>query len=264
MIEQGQVCSRLLLDDPLTALHHWSHDPSLQAKALMIGGEQYTAVELLYAIFEEAHKFVAAGRAGGLVPGVDEIMALWGDSLEKLQRSDWASMAGRCDWIAKKAFLDRAIQQHNLAWDSPAVRHLDQIYGSLDASEGLYWTLEKAGRAQQLATDAVIEKFVHKAPEDTRAWLRGYILEHVDPGLIHDVDWDKIQFRHEEPSRDSWTRYTYPTLRMDHPAQFSRQACEAVITGAPTLAAALQALGMRDHTKSAPALPAPTSGLLDI
>jgi proteasome accessory factor A len=245
MLEQGCVPARLLLDDPVQAVRHWSRDPELRATAPLIDGTRYTAAELLGAVYDEAKKFVDAGRAEGIVPDAGRIMSIWGDCLAKLRDRDFAALASRVDWIARLSLLERAAGKHQLSWDSPQLKYLDHLYSSLDPREGLYWSLERAGAVEKLVTDAQIERFAHEPPADTRAWLRSHVLRHAPPGLLDDVDWDMLRLRVEDERFPSgWVYYRYPTLHMPGPHRFTRGECERVLRSAPSLLEGLYALGL--------------------
>lgn len=244
MIEQEHVPVRLILDDPVESLHRWSRDPELKVKNCSIDGAEYTAVEMLDAIFEKAKSFVDAGRTNGLVSDVDRIMELWGQCLDGLHRRDFDYLGSRIDWVAKLSVLKRAAAKRNLAWDSPAMKYLDHLYSSLDPGEGLYWALERAGAVQKLVSDAQIERFAAEPPDDTRAWLRAYILRHAEPGALDDVDWDVIQLREKNVSPSGGTFDTYPEISLTSPLRFTRQDCEKVLQAAPSLIEGLRALGL--------------------
>jgi proteasome accessory factor A len=250
MIEQEQVPAKLLLDDPVESLHRFSRDPELNAKGRLIDGTEYSAVELLEAIYEEARRFVDAGRASGLVSDVATIMELWGDCLLRLRHRDFGYLAERIDWIAKLSLLDRAAAKRRLSWESPAMKYLDHLYSSLDPSEGLYWALERAGAVQKLVSDGQIERFVHEPPDNTRAWLRTYILRHAEPGTLDDMDWDMVRFRVKDVSAGGWAYYDYPTFWMASPLRFTRQECEQILRAAPSLIDGLRALGLGDKYRS--------------
>jgi hypothetical protein len=244
MIEQEQVPSHLLLEDPVNALQRWSRDPELKAKSRLIDGAECTAVELLEAIFECATRFVDAGRANGLVSDVDGIMELWGVCLQKLRQRDFDYLAGRIDWVAKLSLLERTAAKRGLGWESASMKYLDHMYSSLDPAEGLYWALERANAVQKLVSDAQIERFVHEPPDDTRAWLRAYILRHAEAVVVDDVDWDMVRLREERLCPTAWASYDYPALWMADPLGFTRRDCEQVLRAAPSLIDGLRALGL--------------------
>ena len=244
MIEQEQVPAHLLLEDPVEALHCWSHDPDLKATAHLIDGTQCTAVELLEAIFEKARAFVDAGRADGLVSDVARIMAFWGECLQKLRERDFAYLAARIDWVAKLSLLERTAARRGLSWESPGMKYLDHLYSSLDSGDGLYWALERAGAVEKVVSDGQIERLMHEPPEDTRAWLRAHILEHAPSGLLDDMDWEMVRLREKKLAASSWPVHSYATLWMANPLRFTRAQCEPILQKAPSLVEGLRQLGL--------------------
>ncbi len=248
MLEREYLDQDLLLDDPVAAVARWSHDPDLQATARTVAGQAYTAVELQWRFFELASRFVATGKADGIVPRVHDVMALWEDTLEKLER-DPLSLVSRLDWVLKKALLERTMDRRGLDWSSPEVKSLDHLYSSLDAEEGLYWAVERLGSVERFVTDGDIERFVHTPPEDTRAWTRAQLLRRW--GSAADaVDWDSIRFRTSGGDRfASATR----TLDMANPLGFTRKEAWRVFKEARTLEDALDGLedmGLEDSSRS--------------
>ena len=187
MIECERIDPSLISDDPISALMAFSHDPTLRCRARTVGGKSLTAVELQFRFLEEASRFVAGGGCEGVVPPARDILALWCDTLTKLRAASLnrdvaalAPLAPRLDWVLKLFILRRAMEQHpELSWDSPQIKHMDQLYASLDPQEGLYWGYERAGFTERLIADARIEQFVHDPPADTRAWGRAMLLRHA-------------------------------------------------------------------------------------
>ncbi len=240
MIEAEQVNIELLLDDPIDALMRWSHDPTLQARAAMTTGEELTAVELQLRFLEEAKQFVASGGCDGVVPRAGEILALWEDTLVKLQAGDFASLAPRLDWVLKLSVLQQVLDQNpELTWSSPEIKHLDHLYSSLDPSEGLYWAYESGGLVERMVTDEQIERFTVSPPEDTRAWTRAMLLRWAGPDGVDDVDWDSIRFK------TGYERYrtAYRRLELASPLAFTRAASERAFEDATTLDELLDLLG---------------------
>jgi len=196
MIEAGQADANLVLVDPLGALHEWSHDPQLDARARIVSGQELTAVELQLRFFEQASAFVESGACDGVVPDAEIILALWEDTLLKLHARDFASLSPRLDWVAKRALLEHALaREPDLSWRSPEIVRLDQIYSSLDPDEGLFWQLNAAGLVQAVASEEEIARYVTEPPEDTRAWLRAMLLRAAGPEQVIGVDWDHIKLR---------------------------------------------------------------------
>jgi len=237
MLEQEQLGPGLLLDDPLAALRAWSRDPSLRTVARLASGSKYRAVDLQWRFFEEASRFAGRGRTDGVVPRAQEILRIWGDTLEKLE-SDPASLAPRLDWVLKRAILERAIRERGLQWDSPEVKLLDHLYSSLDPSEGLYWTYERLGIPERIASAAEIERFVHQPPEDTRAWTRAHLLRLAGPARVRSVDWDSIRFEVDSGSGWDYGR----TCQLPDPLSFTKAWTGGILSGSRSLEEALDGL----------------------
>jgi Pup amidohydrolase len=247
MIEADRINPRLLLDDPLDAVQRWSHDPGLKARARMADSRQLTAVEVQLLFLEEAKRFAARGGLEAVVPRADDILSLWEDTLLKLEEGDFASLACRLDWVLKLSILQRVLEQKSdLGWESPQIKHLDHVYSSLDATEGLYWAYEKSGFVEQVVSQERIEQFMHNPPEQTRAWARAMLLRVAGPELIDDVNWDFIKFKF----RDRGFFSTYRTLDMANPLRFTRAATEPLFNQVETLEEALDALSAMEGEDS--------------
>lgn len=227
MLEAEDGEPDLILDDAVEAVQAWSRDPRLQTRARTCSGKHVTAIEAQAIIVERARRFVDRGGCDGAVPRAREIVALWEDTLDKLERRDFAALARRLDWVLKLWIIERAREQRpQLRWNSPELKHLDHLYSSLDAAEGLYWTYERAGAVEKLVPDSAIERFVSEPPEDTRAWARATLLRHIPEGRVEDVDWDGIRFRPKSASR-YWTPPR--TLRLEDPLDPHREEIEEAL-----------------------------------
>jgi proteasome accessory factor A len=224
LIELGLVNSRLILDDPLAAVLRYSHDPTLQSRAELISGEHLTALELQSAYLEEVMRYAARGVFEGVVPRAEEIIALWEDTLDKLEKGEWMAVARRLDWVMKLMAIERAMEQrHELGWDSPEIKVIDHLYSSLD-NDGLYWAYEASGFAEQLVTPERIAYFTANPPTDTRAWTRAMLLRRANPDSVVSVDWDAITFK--LPGRYNWP--SYRTIDLANPLGFTQAEVQSI------------------------------------
>jgi hypothetical protein len=232
MIEAEFVDPNLVLDDPIYALFCYSHDPTLRARALTVNGRHLTALELQYLFLEEASRFAADGGCEGIVPRADEILSLWEDTLHKFENRKFSELSRRIDWVLKLQIIERAMaQQPKLSWQSPQIKHLDQLYSSIDDTEGLYWIYEKHGFIENVVGKQHIEKFINNPPENTRAYTRSMLLRTADPTEIDTVDWDSISFSirggNYWPSRR--------TIDLAHPLHFTKDITEGCFQDSKSL-----------------------------
>jgi proteasome accessory factor A len=196
MIEAECINPQLTLDDPLAALGRWSHDPTLSTRARSGSGRRLTALELQFLFLQEATRFVDRGGCEGIVPDCREILRLWEDTLLKLRQKDWPALAGRLDWVLKLRVLRQAMERNpEWSWQSPELKHLDQMYGSLDPADGLYWAYERAGLVERIVPEGRIRWLVDNPPENTRAWTRTMLLRRAGEACVDDVDWDRVRIR---------------------------------------------------------------------
>ena len=238
MLEAEWALADLTLDDPVAAVTHYSHDPTLQARCSLASGERVTAVELQQRFCAAARQCLEAGLLD-TVPRAEEILDLWSDTLEKLQAGAFDELVGRLDWVQKLHALERAMEQRpEIGWDSPEISYLDLVYSSLDLEQGLYWAYESAGVAEPLVSDAEIERFVAEPPDDTRAWTRAMLLRSLDPRMVGSVDWDRVRVR--VPGKHGTPRSV--EIFLDDPLRSTREECEPFFRGASSVGELVEVL----------------------
>jgi len=241
LVEAEEVDTSLVLDDPLDAVLRWSHDPGLSATARTTDGRQLTAVELQFRFLEKAAAFAERGGFDGIVPDHANILKLWEDTLAKLQARDLDALARRLDWVLKERVLRQAMDSRpGLTWDSPAIRHLDQIYGSLDPEQGLFWACQRAGKVDRLVPDERIQQLTDNPPEDTRAWTRAMLLRRAGADRVDDVDWDRVRIRSAHGG--------YRTVDLPSPLDFGRAVTEDLFRRCGSLEEILDGLGALEST----------------
>ena len=225
MIEHERINPNLILDDPLAAVVAWSHDPSLRTRVRMASGQRLTALELQFLFLEEAKRFLESVEGSQWIPRAEEIMALWEDTLNKLRAGDIHALARRLDWVLKMTILERVLErQPRLKWRSPQIKHLDQLYSSLEPSEGLFWAYTQDGFVEKAVDESRIDWFVRNPPADTRAWTRAMILRRTPPGSLDSIDWDSIRIKTR--GTEYWSRYT--ELDMSDPFAFTEEEASRV------------------------------------
>jgi proteasome accessory factor A len=241
MLEAGSVNASLALDDPLDTLGRWSRDPSLTERAHTADGDVRTAVELQFGFLEEAKRFGAHGGFDGIVPDAKRLLGLWEDTLVKLRAGDFEPLSRRLDWVLKRRLLQRVLERRpELTWRSPELKYLDQLFSSLDESDGLFWACERAGQVDCVIDGDAIERAGEDPPVDTRAWTRAHLLRRIPADRIAQVDWDSVRVR--IPRQDPWiSRSTVVPLPL--PFGATRAENERHFDEDATLDAVLGALG---------------------
>lgn len=255
MLEAGLVPAHLALDDPLEALQTWSRDPSLDARARLVSGEPITAVELQGRFLEQARACAETIGFDAVVPRANAILDLWGDTIQKLRERDWDALARRLDWVLKRQILERAIAgRPSLSWSSPELRHLDQLYASIDETEGLFWACEQAGLVDVLVGEADVRRAVEEPPEDTRAWTRARLLRRAGAERVEEIDWDRVGIRLDVPGRPRWWN-DRATVRLPLPYGATRHDHHELFAPERTLHDIVAALEGEQDSRTATTLP---------
>jgi proteasome accessory factor A len=240
------VNADLALDDPLDALARFSRDVDLSARAQLVGGGMRTAVELQRGFLEEARRFWLQGRFDGVVPEAGQLIALWDDTIAKLEAQDFASLSRRLDWVLKRRLLQSVLDRRpDLTWQSPALKHLDQMYASLDEADGLFWAVERAGQVERLVDEHAIDRARREPAPDTRAWTRAQLLRLAGAHRVDRVDWDRVCVR--IPS-DRWPYFRRRTVHLPLPFGATRAEHAAHFAGHAPLSVVLEALQASDDS----------------
>ncbi|MFQ5669243.1 MAG: proteasome accessory factor PafA2 family protein [Acidobacteriota bacterium] len=240
MIEAEWVDHALVLDDPVTAVIQWSHDPSLQAAARTMPGRRLTALELQFLFLKEAGRFVRRAMNTTLVPGCRAILKLWEETLVQIEAGDPLVLARRLDWALKRLVLQRALDRRpDLRWESPSIKHLDHLYGSLEEGEGIFWAYQRAGFVESQVSPARIRAYMTDPPPDTRAWTRAHLLRLAGADRVEEVNWDFIRFRCARNGSAGRSR----TLYLDNPLGSTRAENRDILAESRSLDDVLDALG---------------------
>ena len=223
MIEDGAIKKSLSLRDPVKAIKEASHDTTCRARLQMDDGKKMTAVELQKEFLEMALAYTSS-RSVDVV--TKDVIARWQLVLEALAR-DPMELHEKIDWVMKKAMIESFMERKKLDWDSPQVGMLDLQYHDLRPDKGLYYLLERQGRAERIVTDEEIAAAVHNPPRDTRAYFRGECLRRYG-SAVFGVNWDAISFGvNGEPIK---------RILMAEPLKGTKQYVEDLLASSPTAA----------------------------
>ncbi len=189
MIEDGAMRRSLSLRDPVKAIKDASHDPTCRMRLQLDDGKKLTAVEIQKEFLEMALAYTSSRSPD---PMTKDVIVRWQHVLECLAR-DPMELHEKIDWVMKKAMIESFIERKHVDWSSPQVGMLDLQYHDLRPDKGLYYLLERQGRAERVVTDEEIAAAVHDPPRDTRAYFRGECLRRYG-SAVFGVNWDAISF----------------------------------------------------------------------
>ncbi len=223
MIEDGAIGKNMTLRDPVRAIKEVSHDPSCTRKIQLDNGKSFTAVEFQREYLEMAQQYLSQRSSE---PWQQDILDKWAEVLDALER-DPMELATRIDWVMKKALIEGFMERKNLDWEAAQVQMLDLQYHDLRPDKGLYYMLERQGRAERVATDEEIVAAITKPPEDTRAYFRGECLRRYGSSVFG-VNWDSISFSvDDEPIN---------RILMEEPLKGSKAHVAELLDSSPTAA----------------------------
>jgi proteasome accessory factor A len=230
MIEDGAITKDLSLRDPVRAISEVSHDLTLQKKLTMEDGSLRTALEIQSDFLDMA---LAYTSSRSLDTVQKDVLQKWQEVMEALAR-DPMELDTRIDWVMKKRLIESYMDRKNLAWDDSQVQMLDLQYHDSRPDKGLYYLLERQGRAERIVTDEEIQHAVYNPPTNTRAYFRGECLKRY-PSEVFGVNWDSISFGLEDES--------VKRVMMDEPLKGTKEFVEGLLDRSKTAAELLENMG---------------------
>lgn len=227
LIEHGDVTRALMPADPVAALRQISHDPTLRTTVELTDGRRMTGLDILWAYYEMVDDHLSRHYGHDLDEETQEIMTRW-DHLMVMLGDDVLSAAHSVDWVAKLALFERYRSRDGLGWDDARLRAMDIQWSDVRPDKGLHHKLEAAGRIDRLTSPEQVRAAVTAPPDDTRAWLRGTMVERYPHELLA-ASWDSVIVRRapgEPPSR----------LSLPEPERCTRAHLESIVDASPTMA----------------------------
>lgn len=181
--------------DPVAAVKVYSRDPSCTIAVACTDGVERTAIELQRAWLDAVREHQLADP----VTDASSVLELWSELLDDLA-IDPSRCADRIDWVAKHRLLAALRQRHGTGWDDPRLVALDLQWGDLDPARTPVAKLAARGDIRPLVDEAHVLRAMTEPPENTRAWLRGTLLERFGDHVIA-ASWDQVVLRVGEEHR---------------------------------------------------------------
>ncbi|GGX10003.1 Pup--protein ligase [Streptomyces lomondensis] len=188
MIEAGTVMRDLTLENPIRAIREVSHDITGRRKVRLASGREASALEVQREYYEKALDFCE--RRGIRTGTVEQVLELWGRTLDAIESEDLDRIGTEIDWVIKYKLLERYRAKHNMTMSHPRVAQIDLAYHDIHRRRGLYYLLEKKGQAARVCNDLKIFEGKSVPPQTTRARLRGdFIRRAQEQRRDFTVDW---------------------------------------------------------------------------
>ncbi|MFE7167686.1 Pup--protein ligase [Streptomyces sp. NPDC057616] len=188
MIEAGTVMRDLTLENPIRAIREVSHDITGRRKVRLASGREASALEVQREYYEKAVDFCE--RRGIRTGTVEQVLELWGRTLDSIESEDLDRIGTEIDWVMKYKLIERYRAKHNMTMSHPRVAQIDLAYHDIHRRRGLYYLLEKKGQAARICSDLKIFEGKSVPPQTTRARLRGdFIRRAQEQRRDFTVDW---------------------------------------------------------------------------
>ncbi|MFI1190907.1 Pup--protein ligase [Streptomyces californicus] len=188
MIEAGTVMRDLTLENPIRAIREVSHDLTGRRKVRLASGREASAIEVQREYYEKAVDFVE--RRGIRTGTVDQVLELWGRTLDAVEAEDLDRIDTEIDWVMKYKLIERYRAKHNMTMSNPRVAQIDLAYHDIHRRRGLFYLLEKKRQTARICNDLKIFEGKSVPPQTTRARLRGdFIRRAQEQRRDFTVDW---------------------------------------------------------------------------
>jgi proteasome accessory factor A len=191
MLESGVVMRDLTLENPIRAIREISHDPTGRRTVRLANGRELTGLQIQAEYYEKARDF--ADRQGLLDdPGSvhARCLDLWERTLKAVETQDLSAIAEEIDWVIKLTLLDRYMAKHGLTLSDPRIAQMDLAYHDVTRSRGLFYLLERHGKAARVTHEPEVFEAKSVPPQTTRARLRGeFIRKAQERRRDFTVDW---------------------------------------------------------------------------
>lgn len=188
MIEAGTVMRDLTLENPIRAIREVSHDITGQRKVRLASGREASALEVQQEYYDKAVDF--CDRRGIRTGIVEQVLELWGRTLEAIREQELDRISTEIDWVMKHQLIERYRTKNNITMSHPRVAQIDLAYHDIHRRRGLYYLLERKGQAARICNDLKIFEGKSVPPQTTRARLRGdFIRRAQEQRRDFTVDW---------------------------------------------------------------------------
>lgn len=188
MIEAGMVVRDLTLENPIRAIREMSHDMTGRKTVRLSNGRELSALQIQTEYLERAQAF--ADREGLEDPIHKQVLDLWERTIRAVDTGNLGLVDTEIDWVIKHKLIAGYMAKHDLPMEHPRIAQLDLAYHDVNRERGVFYVLQKHGRAARITTDPEVFEAKTVPPQTTRAKLRGdFIKAAQEHRRDFTVDW---------------------------------------------------------------------------
>jgi proteasome accessory factor A len=224
LLEEGDLKDDLTLDHPVAALKKISCSFNAKVSALHQGRKvNYSALEIQTLFLEKALRFYDMNGCDTETAG---LLRLWEQTLGAMKtlklsvenirfEEDPGELKRQIDWVLKLWLLDRGCAK---GADERRLRYLDMKYHDLDPETGLYERCAALGMVDEWVSEAQILQARYHSPRDTRAHLRGEVIQAAFTKNI-DVkveNWETIRVMGRQITKGAYHPFNRLKSRVNH------------------------------------------------
>lgn len=188
MVEAGMVVRDLTLENPIRAIREMSHDMTGRKTVRLSNGRELSALQIQSEYLERAQAF--ADREGLEDPIHKQVLDLWERTLRAVDTGDLSLVDTEIDWVIKHKLISGYMAKHDLPMEHARIAQLDLAYHDVNRERGVFYLLQKHGRAARITTDPEVFEAKSVPPQTTRAKLRGdFIKAAQEHRRDFTVDW---------------------------------------------------------------------------
>lgn len=188
MIEAGMVVRDLTLENPIRAIREMSHDMTGRKTVRLSNGRELSALQIQSEYLERAQTF--ADREGLEDPIHKQVLDLWERTIRAVDTGNLSLVDTEIDWVIKHKLITGYMAKHDLPMEHARIAQLDLAYHDVNRERGVFYLLQKHGRAARITTDPEVFEAKTVPPQTTRAKLRGdFIKAAQEHRRDFTVDW---------------------------------------------------------------------------
>jgi proteasome accessory factor A len=202
LLEEGALEDMPALSSPVKALKDVSN--SLRSPvSLENRSGTYNALDVQRQYLDRVQRFCDRNGASREDREVLDQWSVTLDGLEKLVISepigtleeDPCNVRSRLDWVLKLWLINRVQRENTIGWDHRKSRLTDLIYHDLDPETGLFQQCLKLHLVERILDDETIDKARYNPPSDTRASIRGMIVQQSEGKNVEVTidNWEQVK-----------------------------------------------------------------------